>query len=235
MRKTHRSIKSRLGFTLIELLVVISIIALLIAILLPALGMARKSAQDAACLNNLRQIFTSSFAWAAENKDFLPGPEETGVWGYRIAPDTAAPASSKWAGLPTLETLGLAAVLDKQGFIAGESDSWVCPINERFHDNRNTYAFNADKLFDRVKTTEFGRNTSESSYLWDNFALYEGRPGRDDQSAGAIPGSQQANVHDKDAKNALNSTFAAYLDGHVAPRKYQSEANGDQTTTAPTP
>jgi prepilin-type N-terminal cleavage/methylation domain-containing protein/prepilin-type processing-associated H-X9-DG protein len=60
------------GFTLIELLVVISIIALLMAILMPALSKAREVAKRAVCMSNLRQIGIGVNTYTTENKDILP-------------------------------------------------------------------------------------------------------------------------------------------------------------------
>lgn len=66
------------GFTLIELLVVISIIALLIGILLPALGAARQSARKMQNSTHLRGIHQSMFAYATGNKEYLPGLDDGG-------------------------------------------------------------------------------------------------------------------------------------------------------------
>jgi prepilin-type N-terminal cleavage/methylation domain-containing protein/prepilin-type processing-associated H-X9-DG protein len=62
----------RRAFTLIELLVVISIIALLIGILLPALQSARNAAQDVQCLSNMRQVSTAAYSYATDNEGSLP-------------------------------------------------------------------------------------------------------------------------------------------------------------------
>ena len=60
------------GFTLIELLVVISIIALLLSILMPAMGKAREQARRTYCATNLHNISTALIASALENDGQFP-------------------------------------------------------------------------------------------------------------------------------------------------------------------
>ncbi len=64
--------KRRTGFTLIELLVVVSIVALLISILLPAVGAARRRARISACVQNMKQHGIGTASFAAANNDTLP-------------------------------------------------------------------------------------------------------------------------------------------------------------------
>jgi len=77
----RRQYKGR-GFTLIELLVVIAIIALLIGILLPALGRARANAKTMKCATQVRQIHQAWVLWAQDYNNLYPNPN-------RVSNDTA--------------------------------------------------------------------------------------------------------------------------------------------------
>ena len=63
----------RRAFTLIELLVVVAIIAVLMAILLPSLKMAREQARDAVCRSNMGQVTRGFLYYATDFENFLPG------------------------------------------------------------------------------------------------------------------------------------------------------------------
>lgn len=78
--------KKNKAFTLVELLVVISIIAMLLAILMPSLNKARLLAQRIVCMNSAKQIFVSQMNYAtANNGKFAPNWSASGPWTVRDA------------------------------------------------------------------------------------------------------------------------------------------------------
>ena len=137
----------RRGFTLVELLVVIGIIALLIGILMPALGNARAQSQAVACLSNIRQISVAAVMYANDTKRFV----------------TFVPATP---GRPAQDRKELLFPYLEQGRNNSDTDGsqvWTCPANTRVSEEAS-YGFNTN--LNGVRITKV-RRASETVALCD--------------------------------------------------------------------
>ncbi|MGD0743543.1 MAG: prepilin-type N-terminal cleavage/methylation domain-containing protein [Verrucomicrobiota bacterium] len=185
------------AFTLTELLVAMAVIAILAALLLPALNHAKCSAQAAECRNNLRQWGVATALFAGENNDYLPqdgsfsGSSTEAGW-YIDLP--------RVLNLPTYHEMPWRTNADiDPGYCI-----WICPSNPR--------RSNGTELFHYCLNKNVNGNGTDNQILLSNVR----RPAVtvwlfDNGQVAAV--AQQNNVHTNLHNQGAQFVF---LDGHVA-------------------
>ena len=134
----------RNAFTLIELLVVIAIIAILAAMLLPALSKAKQRAQQAYCINNVKQLGLGMLIYVGDNNDTYAGAASANTYGFDVSDWIY------WRVAPNIPNLpdNTPATLDKSPLVkalgtGGSTNMFRCPM-DRVDQDRVTYQQGGD-------------------------------------------------------------------------------------------
>ena len=218
MRFTPR--KNR--FTLIELLVVIAIIAILAAMLLPALSKAREKARSISCTNNMKTVGTylNMYADADEKQYFPPCKMDNKEWSERILREL---------GPGTNETGGVADALSA-------AKIFYCPSHPSYP--KSGYTFPHTTIGMRVYNTDVAnavtrlkmKNPTEYGFIHDSINARDNNASQGSYIVYARTSYPSGTIHARHSKK-FNTLFA---DGHVATEHKDSPARSGYNTTTMT-
>ncbi|MEI6077377.1 MAG: prepilin-type N-terminal cleavage/methylation domain-containing protein [Verrucomicrobiota bacterium] len=218
--------KQNCGFTLIELLVVIAIIAILAAMLLPALAKAKSKAQQTSCLNKLKQWGLAQTMYAQDNNEFIP--HESSVSGSALEPwsNVAAPPSFPdvwYNSLPTLIGLKPASAYAtnaaNQTAFHDPTLLFHCPAAQFKSAALNTYAYFTiamnSKLNTSGKTIRTTAVIQPSSTVFFLENLLAGDPPVNSKQSTSSLGQPSAYANRFAVRHGGNGNLA-FVDGHAA-------------------
>jgi prepilin-type N-terminal cleavage/methylation domain-containing protein len=230
VRKNH-------GFTLIELLVVIAIIAILAAMLLPALAKAKERAKRAQCMSNEHQLSLATIMYANENQDRLPdchnsAGQNLGVWVWDMSAyvitnlnqnigrqdmfycpneyylyNSATP--NAWQAFTTSATAPQPYIVT--GYI------WLFP------NSRADAALPSFSTVTKTTTPRSGFSVSTTEVITDATIFLNGLGGRNYVNIAAAGGSKVSSAHME--RNTPAGGNIMFLDSHVEWRKFLQMTN----------
>jgi prepilin-type processing-associated H-X9-DG protein/prepilin-type N-terminal cleavage/methylation domain-containing protein len=185
-RPTHREPvlqtlprRTRFGFTLVELLVVIGIIALLIAILLPALGRAREHANSVKCQAQQRQILHAMMLHATDHNGYMPLVGLPRIYPGVIALDPASLEDARLGrydyygtGPDTYHLMSIVGALAPQlGQKLNTDSKSTLEADMQSGTLRRLFACPSDRNTDRVNPTVWDGGDAYNSYAFNEAAL----------------------------------------------------------------
>lgn len=237
---TSSAEKWRSGFTLIELLVVIAIIAILAAMLLPALAAAKKRARIALCSSNEHQLMLATLMYANDNDDKLPdcaAPGTTTTLGYWAWDLSAYVATNLLQNDPNVKTFYCP---NEWLSYQQQSNDWTAFLGNGAHHPYVVTGYiwllphspAASQLREYAKVTrtttpKLGANVSTTELIAD-FTVYEGGIGGGNQYSHLQnpngPQYPSINTAHMDGRLPAGGNIG-FLDGHIQWRKFSEMTN----------